>query len=154
MTMPTPTPTTTRRHADGLDLPAIRARLAGEGGPRYWRSLEELAETPEFLAYLRREFPDRAGEWADGPSRRTFLKLMGASLALAGVSGCSSEPAEKIVPYVRMPEQLVQGKPLFYATQVSLSGYATGVVAECVRPPGGGGGGPARGCGTGAARAG
>ncbi|MEA2630533.1 MAG: hypothetical protein QOE66_752, partial [Chloroflexota bacterium] len=123
-------PTPTRRHADGLDLPALRARLAGEGGPRYWRSLEELAETPEFFAYLRREFPDQAETWADGPSRRTFLKLMGASLALAGVAGCSTEPAEKIVPYVRMPEQLVPGKPLYYATQVPLSGYATGVLVE------------------------
>ena len=130
MPMSLSTSTSTRRHADGLDLPALRARLAGEGGPRYWRSLEELAETPEFLKYLRREFPDRAEEWADGPSRRTFLKLMGASLALAGVAGCSSEPAEKIVPYVRMPEQLIPGKPLYYATQVPLSGYATGVLVE------------------------
>src|SRR5215467_11040260 len=97
---------------------------------QYWRGLDELAETPEFLAYLHREFPERATEWADGTSRRTFLKLMGASLALAGVAGCSSEPAEKIVPYVRMPEQLVPGKPLYYATSVPLGGYATGVLAE------------------------
>ena len=56
---------------------------------------------------------------------------MGASLALAGVSGCmTSEPPEKIVPYVRMPEQLVPGKPLYYATVVPLAGYATGVLAE------------------------
>src|SRR5437660_11235377 len=101
MSIPTPA-----RPPDGLDLTALRARLAGQGGPRYWRSFEELAETPEFLSYLRREFPDHAEDWADGPSRRSFLKLMGASLALAGVAGCSSEPAEKIVPYVRMPEQL------------------------------------------------
>src|SRR3954453_109311 len=125
MNMPTTKPT-----SDGLDLPALRARLAGEGGPRYWRSLEELAETPEFLAYLRREFPDQAGQRADGPSRRTFLKLMGASLALAGVAGCESQPAEKIVPYVRLPEQIVPGKPLYFATQVPLSGYATGVLVE------------------------
>jgi molybdopterin-containing oxidoreductase family iron-sulfur binding subunit len=121
---------TTRRQPDGLDLTALRARLAAQEGPRYWRSLEELAETPEFLAYLDQEYPEQAAHWADGPSRRTFLKLMGASLALAGVSGCSSEPAEKIVPYVRMPEQLVPGKPLHYATIVPLAGYATGVLAE------------------------
>ena len=78
-------PTDTRRQPDGLDLTALRARLAGQQGPRYWRSLEELAETPEFLAYLDREFPEQASEWTDRPSRRTFLKLMGASLALAGV---------------------------------------------------------------------
>ena len=120
-----------RRQPDGLDLTALRARLAGKQGPRYWRSLEELAETPEFFAYIDREFPRQASDWNDGPSRRTFLKLMGASLALAGVSGCmTSEPAEKIVPYVRLPEQLVPGKPLYFATQVPLAGYATGVIVE------------------------
>jgi molybdopterin-containing oxidoreductase family iron-sulfur binding subunit len=118
------------RRLDGSGLAALRARLASQGGPRYWRSLEELAETPEFVAYLGREFPERAAEWTDAASRRTFLKLMGASLALAGVAGCSSERAEKIVPYVRMPEQLVPGKPLYYATSVPLCGYATGVLAE------------------------
>jgi molybdopterin-containing oxidoreductase family iron-sulfur binding subunit len=124
-------PTTTRRRSDGLDLTALRARLAAEEGPRYWRSLEELAETAEFRAYLDKEYPEQAAHWADDTSRRTFLKLMGASLALAGVSGCmTSEPAEKIVPYVRMPEQLVPGKPLYYATTVPLAGYAIGVLAE------------------------
>src|SRR3954469_7790936 len=127
------TSTTTRR-TGGLDLAAVRTRLAGQDGPRYWRSLEELAETPEFLAYLHREFPDQADRWAEGDgegtSRRAFMKLMGASLALAGVAGCSSEPAEKIVPYVRMPEQIVPGKPLFYASLVPMAGHATGVVVE------------------------
>ena len=74
----------------GPGLAALRARLASQEGPRYWRGLEELAKAPEFLAYLAREFPERAAEWTDAASRRTFLKLMGASLALAGVAGCSS----------------------------------------------------------------
>ncbi|HMB06970.1 MAG TPA: TAT-variant-translocated molybdopterin oxidoreductase, partial [Isosphaeraceae bacterium] len=117
------------RSTDGLDLTALRARLAGERGPRYWRSLEELAETPEFQEYLRREFPS-SSYWTEPASRRTFLTLMGASLALAGVGGCSSEPAEKIVPYVRAPEEIVPGKPLWYATAVALGGYATGVLVE------------------------
>ncbi len=119
------------RSTDGLDLTAVRARLAGARGPRYWRCLEELAETPEFQEYLRREFPSDE-YWTDPASRRTFLRLMGASLALAGigVGGCSSAPPEKIVPYVRAPEELVPGKPLWYASAVGLGGYATGVLVE------------------------
>jgi len=115
---------------NGIDLAAVRERLAGQRGPRYWRSLEELAETPEFQAFLEREFPNGAPEVLDPGSRRTFLKLMGASLALAGVSGCTSQPGEKIVPYVRAPEQLIPGKPLFYATAISKSGFPVGVLAE------------------------
>jgi molybdopterin-containing oxidoreductase family iron-sulfur binding subunit len=105
-------------------------------GPRYWRSLEELAATEEFTDFLRREFPDRASEWADPAGRREFLRLMGASLALAGVglglSGCdpASVPPQKILPYVRQPENAAPGKPLYYATAVSLGGVGTGVVAE------------------------
>jgi MoCo/4Fe-4S cofactor protein with predicted Tat translocation signal len=119
------------RSTDGLDLTAVRARLAGARGPRYWRCLEELAETPEFQEYLRREFPSDE-YWTDPASRRTFLRLMGASLAMAGigVSGCSSAPPEKIVPYVRAPEELVPGRPLWYASAVGLGGYATGVLVE------------------------
>ncbi len=121
------------RKTSGLDLVTLRDRLAGETGARYWRSLDELAETEEFQEFLHREFPRAASEWTDGASRRTFLKLMGASLALAGVgmSGCSQQGAsEKIVPYVRMPEEIVPGKPLKYASAVTLGGHALGVVVE------------------------
>ncbi len=95
-----------------------------------WRSLEEWAGTPEFEEFVHREFPDRATEWTDPVSRRRFLTLMGASIALAGMQGCSQAPPEKIVPYVRQPEEIVPGKPLFFATAMSLGGYATGVLAE------------------------
>jgi len=124
---------TNPRKTGGPDLAALRARLADETGPRYWRSLDELAETEEFQEFLHREFPQAASEWTDPASRRTFMKLMGASLALAGVgvAGCSEPVAvEKIVPYVRMPEQIVPGKPLKYASAVTCGGYAVGVVAE------------------------
>ena len=117
-----------------LDLSAVRAKLADETGPRFWRSLEEIAQTEEFTHYLHREFPEQASEWTDLDSRRNFLRVMGASLALAGVglSGCDyiKNPPEKILPYVRQPENLTQGKPLYYATAVSLGGYGTGVVVE------------------------
>ncbi len=98
----------------------------------HWRSLDELNQTPEFFEYLHREFPRQAGEWLDPASRRSFLKLMAASLGLAGVGlgGCLRQPEEKIVPYVRQPEDFVPGKPLYYATCTTLGGYATGALVE------------------------
>ena len=113
-----------------LDLASIQARLAGTSGPAYWRSLEELANTEVFQEYLHREFPEQASEFTDPVGRRQFLRLMGASLALAGVSACTKQPAEVIVPYVRAPEEMVPGRPLFFATAVTLGGYATGVLVE------------------------
>jgi molybdopterin-containing oxidoreductase family iron-sulfur binding subunit len=101
-------------------------------GRQFWRGLEELMETEAFRDYLGREFPEQAAEWTDPISRRHFLTLMGASLALAGLSGCSTQPAprEKIMPYVRQPEEIVPGKPLFFATAMTLGGIATGVLVE------------------------
>jgi molybdopterin-containing oxidoreductase family iron-sulfur binding subunit len=115
-----------------LDLDAIRQRLADQQGPVYWRSLEELADTEEFREMMDREFPEQASEWADPVTRRRFLMLMGASLALAGVAGCSPRPAphEKIMPYVRQPEELIPGKPLFFATAMPLAGSAVGLLVE------------------------
>ncbi|MFS8085388.1 MAG: TAT-variant-translocated molybdopterin oxidoreductase, partial [Acidobacteriota bacterium] len=98
---------------------------AGGSGKTYWRSLEELADSPVFEEFVQREFPQAAEEWNDPVERRTFLKLMGASLALAGLSGCVIQPPEKIVPYVRQPEEEVPGKGLYFATAFSLSGIAT-----------------------------
>jgi len=116
--------------SEPLDLNAIRAKLEAASGPQYWRSLEAVAETPEFQEFLHREFPANASEWNDPVGRRGFLKLMGASLALAGVTGCTRQPDELIVPYVRMPEDVVPGKPLFFATAMSLGGVATGLLVE------------------------
>ena len=113
-----------------LDMDELRARLAQGGGRDYWRSLEELAETEEFEEMLHREFPENASEWADGPSRRNFLKLMGASLAFGGLTNCTIQPEEKIVPWVNAPENLIPGKPLFYATAASLGGIGTGILVE------------------------
>src|SRR6266513_5050634 len=94
-------------------------------GKSYWRSLEELADSPEFREFVEREYPQHAEEWDNPFERRTFLKLMGASLALAGLSGCAFQPPEKIVPYVKQPEEEVPGKALFFATASSLGGIAT-----------------------------
>jgi molybdopterin-containing oxidoreductase family iron-sulfur binding subunit len=96
----------------------------------YWRSLEELACTEEFRAFVEDEFPNRTPDWNSPASRRTFLTLMGASVALAGASGCTVQPKEVIVPYVRQPEEVVPGNPLFYATAVSTAGIATGLLIE------------------------
>src|SRR5574342_843009 len=113
-----------------LSLAAIRERLASVQGQEYWRSLEELAGTEEFQPLLHRECPENASDWMDPVSRRGFLQLMGASLALAGLSACTSQTDERIVPYVRAPEEIVPGKPLFFATAMPLGGYATGLLVE------------------------
>jgi len=86
-----------------LDRAAVEQHLARTSGPEYWRSLEELAGSPEFREMMHREFPKGASEWLDSVSRRGFLQLMGASLAMAGMTGCTKLPLEPIVPYVRQP---------------------------------------------------
>ena len=96
----------------------------------FWRSLEEQAGDPAFQELLYNEFPSQIEAITDPVARRTFLKLMGASLALAGVTACTKQPPEKIVPYVRQPEELIPGKPLFYATSMALGGVATGLLVE------------------------
>jgi molybdopterin-containing oxidoreductase family iron-sulfur binding subunit len=113
-----------------MDFSAIRSRLASTEGRLYWRSLGELADTPEFREYLHREFPGQASEWNDPKGRRDFLKLMSASLALAGVGACTRQPPESIVPYVRQPEQIVPGRPLFFATAIPFNGVANPVLVE------------------------
>jgi MoCo/4Fe-4S cofactor protein with predicted Tat translocation signal len=114
-----------------LDLAAIRARLEQSRGREYWRSLEELAATDGFEEMLEREFPRQAADWTnDAAGRRQFLKVMGASLALAGLSACTRQPTETIMPYVRQPEEVIPGKPLFFATAVPTAAIAMGVLVE------------------------
>ncbi len=113
-----------------LDLDSARERIAETRGPEYWRSLEELAGSTEFREMMHREFPKGASEWVDAVSRRGFLKLMGASLAMAGMTACTKQPLEPIVPYVKQPEEVVPGRPLYFATANTLSGYATPLLVE------------------------
>jgi molybdopterin-containing oxidoreductase family iron-sulfur binding subunit len=117
-----------------LDLATVKAQfektIEETTGPEYWRSLEELAGSDEFQEMLHREFPKGASEWLDDFSRRGFLRTMGASLALAGLTGCTRMPITEIVPYVRQPENVVPGRPMFYATAFTLSGYASPILVE------------------------
>jgi MoCo/4Fe-4S cofactor protein with predicted Tat translocation signal len=110
---------------DQLDPRQLKAEIEKKNSPEMWRSLEELAAKPEVREMMHREFPRGASEWIDAVSRRGFLKLMGSSLALAGMTACTRQPLEPIVPYVRQPEGLVPGKPMSYATAFTLGGYAT-----------------------------
>lgn len=95
----------------------------------YWRSLNELANNDEYRKFVDREFPEDASELKDGYSRRNFLQIMGASIALAGFAACR-KPVQKIVPQSTMPEYTVAGKPLYYATSIPFLGYTTGLLVE------------------------
>lgn len=112
------------------DLARMRAALADKKGKIYWRTLEEVSDTPEFNRWFDDEFPNRSSIM--DIDRRSLLKFMGASLALAGLSGCRGVflPEDKVVPYVKAPEELVPGKSLYYASSTLLAGYATGVLVE------------------------
>ncbi|MGH9369480.1 MAG: TAT-variant-translocated molybdopterin oxidoreductase, partial [Thermoanaerobaculia bacterium] len=89
--------------------------------------MEELAQTEDFREHLHREFRVPIDSGVD---RRELLTLMGASIALAGLTGCTRQPTERIYPYVKPPEEVVPGEPLFYATAHVHGGYARGVLAE------------------------
>ncbi|MGI9167598.1 MAG: TAT-variant-translocated molybdopterin oxidoreductase, partial [Pyrinomonadaceae bacterium] len=114
-----------------INFKLMRDRIVGsQDGKNFWRSLEELGDSPEFRKFVQREYPQHAEEWDDPIERRTFLKLMGASLALGGLSGCVYQPPEKIVPFVRQPQEAVPGKALFFATAATLAGMATPLLAR------------------------
>jgi len=99
-------------------------------GRRLWRSMEELAGTAETRDALHNEFLRELPVEGNGISRREVLRLMGASAALAGLTACTKLPTQKIVPYVRAPEEFIPGKPLFYSTAMTLGGFATGLLVE------------------------
>ncbi|HXF06895.1 MAG TPA: TAT-variant-translocated molybdopterin oxidoreductase [Blastocatellia bacterium] len=117
----------TRKLSDSI---ARRPSHELHSGREYWRSLEEWHNPGLVRLKAEREFFDHAAEWTDPVSRRQFLKLMGASLALAGVTGCVRQPDETIVPFVRAPEEVIPGKPLFYATTMTEHGFGLGLLVE------------------------
>ncbi len=104
-----------------------------EFGRKYWQSLDQLAETPEFRRWAEREFPAGASEWTDPVSRRHFVKIMSASFLLAGLglgaTGCR-RPEQKILPFSKMPENYVHGVPQFYATAMPNRGRAIPLVVK------------------------
>ena len=105
-------------------MPSLGGRPTGA---EYWRSLDELADAPEFRSFLEAEFPHLAPALQTSPTRRQFLKVMGASLALAGMTGCRW-PRETIVPYSNRPDGRTPGVPASYATAMDLCGVATGLL--------------------------
>ena len=117
-----------------LTLAEVQARLDGKTGKRFWKNLDELAETPAFHELMSEEFPRQSmgspSEWVDSVSRRGFMKVMGASLALAGLAGCTKQPDEPIFAYVKQPEDLVLGKPMFFATAFP---FPTGAIPLLVK---------------------
>lgn len=114
--------------ADSAAVQAFREQLREVRGPRYWRALEELSTDPAFDRHLRETLP----QWAQAAAmdRRGFLKLLGASLALAGLTACSGPPQEEIVPWLQRPPGMTPGLPQFYATALQCCGDAEGVLVE------------------------
>jgi molybdopterin-containing oxidoreductase family iron-sulfur binding subunit len=103
----------------GMTLSSARAELDGprsESSRKVWKGLDQAADHPGFGRAVEQEFPAHASEWVDPVSRRGFMKLMGASMALAGLAGCTKQPDEPIYPYVKAPEDLILGKPNYFAT--------------------------------------
>jgi molybdopterin-containing oxidoreductase family iron-sulfur binding subunit len=113
-----------------MTLEQAREKLKNVRGKKYWRSVDELANTPEFQAAVEKEFPGSPHAWGDDVSRRGFLRLMGASVALAGLAGCTKQPDEPIYPYVKAPEDLILGKPNYFATAHP---FVTGAVPLLVK---------------------
>jgi MoCo/4Fe-4S cofactor protein with predicted Tat translocation signal len=115
---------------NALDMDAVRAKLAQEDGKRFWQSIDQLSETKEYREFLENEFPHDPEKDSEGVNRRDVLKFAAASAALAGLSACTKMPTQKIVPYVRPPEEIIPGRPLFYATSMTLAGVANGLLVE------------------------
>lgn len=112
----------------GFDLERART-AAGSGSRRFWSSLDELIDAEGFREWLVAEFPTAAPLF-DEPERRQVLKLMGASLLLGGLGGCSDEGrSQQALPYVNQPEEIVPGVARYYATAVTFEGYAQPVLA-------------------------
>jgi MoCo/4Fe-4S cofactor protein with predicted Tat translocation signal len=116
---------------DSTGLVAGGGTVSGATGKAYWRSLDELADTPEFRSLVEREFPGLAEELLSPRTRRAFLKVMGASLGAAGLAACRW-PRELILPFANQPEDRVPGVPQQYATAMELGGAALGLLVTSI----------------------
>ena len=114
-----------------MSLISITEPRPSVSGPKYWRSLNELADTPEFRKWVHQEFPANATEMLEGNSRRTVLKLMAASFGLAGLAACH-RPVEHILPNSKGTDADIYtpGEPYFYTTVMSIGGHVTGLLIE------------------------
>jgi molybdopterin-containing oxidoreductase family iron-sulfur binding subunit len=125
---------TDRRDA-GVPLELIFRSTDGDAGASgdgriYWRSMQQLAGTPEFEQFLHREFQDDPDQPpTDAVSRRRFLSVVAAAVALASTTSCR-KPFRKILPYSQRPEDMTDGVPRYYATALGLDGYGTGVLVR------------------------
>ena len=120
-----PTPVAT---GESATLAAMNAKLAGKKGKLYWKTFNELTDTPEFKSWVDEEFPNRASLMT--VDRRKFLTISGAAFALAGLSGCRLLPQMKAVPYVRNPEEMIPGKAMMFTSTLMRAGYGFGVLVE------------------------
>jgi MoCo/4Fe-4S cofactor protein with predicted Tat translocation signal len=117
----------------GMTVAGARAELDGSQSSRTaWKGLDQAAAQPGFDRRVEQEFPAHAGEWVDPVSRRGFMKLMGASMAMAGLAGCTKQPDEPIYPYVKAPEDLILGKPNYFATAFP---FSTGALPLLIKNP-------------------
>jgi MoCo/4Fe-4S cofactor protein with predicted Tat translocation signal len=114
-----------------LDLETLRRSMAAKKGKEYWRSLNELAGSPEFDELVRQEFP-RQADALYFLSRRDFLKILGASLALAGLTACMPVSPAQILPYTNPPQSIVPAEAIYYASSMVQDGYAKGVLIKTV----------------------
>ncbi len=119
-------------HQTATDDPveALRKRLGRLRGRELWHAIEELAESPALHRWFEETFPRHSAAMAEAVNRRQFIQLAAASLALAGLGGCTSQPREHILPYVNQPEMVVPGHPRQYATALTLGGLARGALVE------------------------
>ncbi|MCB0717217.1 MAG: TAT-variant-translocated molybdopterin oxidoreductase [Bacteroidetes bacterium] len=107
----------------------VRQSNQGASQQKLWRSVSELRDAESLQELARLEFAPGAMDAPTESSRRTFLQLMGASMALAGLAGCR-KPYEKILPYARHPEEIIEGVPMYYATAMPFRGSLLGVLVE------------------------
>ncbi len=126
----TSSPSAVQAGATPGNVGAALPELAGKTGPAFWQSLEELSGTERFQDFLRREYPDQAEKMLEEPERRTVLKLMGASLGLAGLAACTKQPEERILPYAKNPESTTPGVPLYFATAMPWARGSIGLLVE------------------------
>ncbi len=112
-----------------LNLDEVRAEISRREG-QHWRGIEDALQTEAYREALEREFPKQTAPWASDLDRRTFVKLAAATLAMASLSACRPKYADKIVPYVRMPEEITPGLSNYYATSLRFDGSALGVLVR------------------------